>query len=168
MTQMSAAANSATPTNSLKRREMVDPATLSDLHDDGQHEGPPPRTFAEKAAQFDAQLLLDEPLIGAFLDAGLIHEVAQHARAVREQRLAVFHHEAASDDVGDTLERPGLFVDGHDGHDETVFREVAPVAEDLVNDLARERAVDEDTPHGRLAGDTPAVAVENDDVAIFR
>src|SRR5262245_19175643 len=147
MTQMSAAANNATPTNSLTRREMVDPATLSDLHDDGQHKWPPPGTFAEEAAQFDAQLFLDEPLIGPFLDARLLHDLAQHARPVGQERPAVLHDEAARDDVGHAFERPGLLVDRHHGHDETVLREMASVAEDFVGDLAGQRAVDEHAAH---------------------
>src|SRR6476646_1195929 len=134
---MSAAANSATPTNSLTRRETVDPPTMSDLHDHGQHEGPPPRTFAEEAAQLRAQLLLDEPLIGALLDARLFHHLAEQPRAVGEQRLAVFHDDAARDDVGHALERARLLVDGDDRHDEAVLGEMAPVAQHLVADLAR-------------------------------
>src|ERR1043166_3125584 len=100
MIQMSAAANSATPTNSLTRRETVDPPTVSDLHDDGQYERPPPRTLAKETAQFDAQPFLDQALVGALLDAGLRDHLAQQPRAVGEQRLAVFHDEAAGDDVG--------------------------------------------------------------------
>src|SRR5881396_1235726 len=97
---MRAPAKSATPRNSLTRREAVDPLTGSDLHDDGQHERPPPGTFAEEAAQLDAQLLLDEALVGPLLDARLVDDVAEQPRAVGEQRLAVLHHESARDDVG--------------------------------------------------------------------
>src|SRR5215472_699465 len=99
MIQMSAAANSATPTNSLKRRETVDPATRSDLHDDGQDERPPARTFAEEAAQLHPQFLLDQPLIGALFQARLIDHLAEHASAVGQERVRVLHHEAARDDV---------------------------------------------------------------------
>src|SRR5579872_2254053 len=110
---MSAAANSATPRNSLTRREAVDKLDLHmelDLHNDGQHERPPPGTFAEEAAQLDAQLLFDEPLIRALLDARLIDDLAEQADAVGEQRIAVFHHEPARDDLGHALERAGLLV----------------------------------------------------------
>src|SRR5947208_2980296 len=137
---MSAAANSATPTNSLTRREAVDPLTRSDLqsrldlHNDGQHERAPPRTFAEEAAQFDAQLLLDQSLIGAFLEARLFDDVGEQPRAVGEQRLAVFHDEPARDDVGNALERAGLLVDRDDRHDEAFFREVTTVAQHFVAD----------------------------------
>ena len=87
MIQISAAANSATPTNSLTRRETVDPPHVSDLHDDGQHERPPSRTLAEEAPQLDAQLFLDQPLIGPFLEAGLLDDLGEQPRAVGEQRL---------------------------------------------------------------------------------
>src|SRR5579864_9184237 len=103
---MSAAPNSATPRNSLTRREAVDPLTRSglhsrlDLHDHGQDERTPPGTLAEEAAQFDAQLLLDEALICALLEARLVDHVGEQPRAIGEQALAVLHHEAAGDDVG--------------------------------------------------------------------
>src|ERR1700730_6094797 len=100
MIQISAAANRATPTNSLTRRDTVDPLTVSDLHDDGDDERPPPRAFAEEAAQLGPQLFLDQALIGALLDARLLDDVDQDARAIGEQRLAVFHDEPARDDLG--------------------------------------------------------------------
>src|SRR5690349_4360670 len=103
MIQMSAAANSATPTNSLTRRETVDPPTVSDLHDDGEHERPPSGTLAEVAAQLDTQPLLDQALVGALFDARLRDHLGQQPGAVGEQGLAVFHHEAARDDVGHTF-----------------------------------------------------------------
>src|SRR3954467_5621145 len=94
MIQISAAANSATPTNSLTRRDTFDPPK-SDLHDDGEHERPSSRAFAKEAAQLHAHLCLDQPLIGAFLDAGLLHDLGEHARGVGEQGLAVLHDETA-------------------------------------------------------------------------
>src|SRR5580765_8082461 len=98
MIQINAAANRATPANSRRRRETVDPFT-SDLHDDRQHKGAPARTFAEETAQLGPELFLDDALVGALLEARLIHHVGQNPRALREQRLAVFHHETARDDV---------------------------------------------------------------------
>src|SRR5207245_1566020 len=94
---------------------------VSDLHDDGQHEGPPARTFAEKAAQLDAQLFFDEPLIGPLLNARLFDDVAQEACALGEEHLTVFHHKAAGDDVGHALEGASLFVDGHHWHHEAIL-----------------------------------------------
>src|SRR5438067_6965646 len=114
MIQISAAANSATPTDSLTRRETVDTPTVSDLHDDGQHERPPPGTLAEEAAELDAQPFLDQSLIGPLFDAGLFDDLGQQTRAVGEQRLAVFHDETARDDVGHPLQRAGLRVDRDD------------------------------------------------------
>ena len=57
-------------------------------------------------------------LIRPFLDARLLNDLAQHARAVGEERLAVFHDEAARDDVRHPFARSGLFVDRDDGNDE--------------------------------------------------
>src|SRR6266436_222265 len=122
---MRAAANSATPTNSLRRRVTVDRLTCSDLHDDGQHEWPAPRTFAEEAPQLDPYFLFDESRIGSFFEARLFDDRAEHARPVGQQRLAVFHDESARDDVGNAFERAGLFVDRDHGDDQAVFGEMA-------------------------------------------
>src|SRR5438477_1332179 len=171
---MRAPAKSATPRNSLTRREAVDPLTGSDLpskldlHNDGQHERPPPGTFAEETAQLDAQLLLDEPLVRALFDAGLIDDVAEQPRAVGEQRLAVLHDESARDDVGNAFERARLFVDRHDGHDEAFLRQMPPVAQDLVSDLSSPCVVNQHAPDGRFAGNPSAGLVEGDHVAVFR
>src|SRR6185436_515037 len=101
MIQMIAAPNRATPTNSRTRRETDARLTLN-LHDDWQDERPPARPLAEEPPQFDPQLFLDQTRIRPLLDAGLLHDVRQHARAVSEQRGTVFHHESARDDFGNT------------------------------------------------------------------
>src|SRR5215470_1164843 len=97
---MSAAAKSATPTISLRRRETCDPdpLTVSNLHDNGQHERPATRSFAEETAELDAQPLLDQALIRPFLDARLFQGVAQQSDAIGQQFLAVFHDEPPGDD----------------------------------------------------------------------
>src|SRR5437764_8577573 len=99
MIPMSAAANKATPTNSRRRRETVDPFT-SNLHDDRQHKRPATGTLPEETAQLDAELFLDDARIGTLLETRLIHHVGENSGALGQQRLAVFHHEAARDDVG--------------------------------------------------------------------
>src|SRR5215475_2077775 len=134
MIQIIAAANSATPTNSRTRRETVDPFT-SNLHDDRQDERPPARTFAKEPAQLGPELLLDDALVGAFLETGLVHHIGENPGTVGQQRFAVFHHEPARDDVGHAFERAGLFVDGHDRHDQPVFCKMTTVAKYLVSDL---------------------------------
>src|SRR5436190_3063222 len=164
---MSAAAKSATPTNSLTRREAVDPLTRSDLHNHRQHERPPPGAFAKKTAQLDAQFLLDESLVRALFEARLLDDVAEQPRAIREQRLAIFHHEAARDDVGYAFERAGLFVDRDDGNDEAFLRQMTAVAEHFVADLAGARIVDQHAADRCLAGDASTLFVERDDVAVF-
>src|SRR5262245_26277759 len=163
MTQMSAAANSATPTTSLTRRERVDPATVSDLHDDGQHKRPPPGTLPEKAAQLDAQFFLDEPLIRPFFHARLIDNVAEHARTVGKQHLTVLHDKPARDDVRHAFERARLLIDGDDRDDEAVFGEMPAVAQHLVADFTGPRVVDQHASDRRFAGEAAAVLVECDD-----
>src|SRR4051812_47618184 len=96
---MSAAANNATPTNSLNRRDTVEPFTSSDLHDHRQHERPPAGTLAEEAAQLDPHLLLDQSLVGLFFNARLPDDAGQHRGPIGQQLLAVFHDETAGDDV---------------------------------------------------------------------
>ena len=79
-------------------------------------------------------------LVGALFEARLIHDVGQYSGPFRQQGFAVFHHEAACDDVGDAFEHAGLLVDGDDRHDESVFSEVTAIAEHFVADLAGPRA----------------------------
>src|SRR5712671_2614029 len=109
---MRAAANRAMPTSSLTRREMADPFTWSDLHDDWHDERPPAGTLAEEAAKLHSHLLFDDALIRPLLDAGPLDHFDQQPRAFGQQFLAVLHHETAGDDVGDAFERAGLLADG--------------------------------------------------------
>src|SRR6188768_1307323 len=125
---MSAAAKSATPANSLTRRERVDPATL-DLHDDRYDERPLSRTFPEEAPKLDADLFLDKPLVRPFLNTRSLNDVADELRALAQQVGAVrVLRETAADDVRIAFELPRLLVDRHDRHYETVFRQVAAIA----------------------------------------
>src|SRR6476646_9181203 len=111
MNDSSAAANSATPMNSLTRRERVDAAT-SDLHHDGKHQGPEPGTLAEEPLQIHANLLLDEPWIRALLDARALERRRQQRWNLLEQRLgARVEHESACNHVRCLLERAGLLSD---------------------------------------------------------
>src|SRR5262245_12369481 len=141
MIQIIAAAKSATPTNSRTRRETVDPFT-SNLHDDRQDERPPARTFAKEPAQLGPELLFDDALVGAFLEARLIHHFSKNPGAIGQQRLAVFHHEPARDDVWHAFERAGLFVDGDYGHDESILGKVTAISQHLVTDFTGPCAVD--------------------------
>src|SRR5215218_7870995 len=86
MSQNSAKANSATPMNSLTRREREDPAT-SDLHHDWQHQRPQSRTLSEEPLQVHANLLLDEPGIGSFFDARSIERRREQRRNLPKQRF---------------------------------------------------------------------------------
>src|SRR5262249_11687560 len=126
---MSAAANSATPTISLTRRETCDPdpLTASNLHDNGEHERPATRSFAEETAELDAQPLLDQALIGAFLDARLFHGVAQQFYAIGQQLLAIFHNETARNDFRNAFKDARLLVDRDDRHHESVFGQMPPI-----------------------------------------
>src|SRR5262249_29832274 len=135
MIQISAAANNATPANSRTRRETVDPFT-SNLHDHRQHKWPPARTFAEEPAQLGPELFFDDALVGALFEAGVIHHVGEDPGAVGQKRFAVFHHEAARDDVGDAFECARLLVDGDHRDDKPVFGKVTAIAKHFVPDLA--------------------------------
>jgi len=70
-----------------------------------------------------------------------------------EQLHAVLHDEAAGDDVGRPLEHARLLVDGEDWHHEAVLREVSSIAQHLVANFARPRAVDQHTPDRSFADD---------------
>jgi len=73
---------------------MVDRRTCQISMMTGSTNGRRPRALAQKAPQLHSQLFLDQSLIGAFLDARLLHDLDQHARGVREKGLAVLHDEA--------------------------------------------------------------------------
>src|SRR4051812_33267734 len=118
MNDSSAAANSATPMNSLTRRERVEAAT-SDLHHDRKHEGPEPGTLSEEPLQVHANLLLDEARVRALLDTGALERRRQQRRNLLEQRLgARVKHESACNHVRCLLERARLFSDRHDRNDQ--------------------------------------------------
>src|SRR3712207_5479319 len=109
---MSASPNSATPANSLTRRESADPPK-SDLHDDRQHERPEARTFPEEPLQIDANLLLDQPRIRPLLDARSLERRGEQRRDLLQQRLgARVQDEPARDDVGRLFQRARLTPDG--------------------------------------------------------
>src|SRR5262245_57272497 len=163
---MSAAANSATPTNSLTRRDSAPDAT-SDLHHHGQHERPEPGTLAEEPLEVHSNLLLDQPRIGTLFHARAVDGRPHQARDFAQQRLRPrVEPEAPRDDVG-LLDGARLPGDRHDGHHEPVAREMAAIAEDLVADLAAPRSVDQNPARRHLVGDAGAFAVDTDDVAVL-
>src|SRR5688572_9457907 len=116
---MRATANSATPTTSLTRRESAatDPDTLY-LHDHWKHHRTPARALAQEPPQLDANLFVNQSRIGALLDAGLGNHHRNELRSLGHHRIGfgVSHH-AARDELGHTLHRTGLPVDGDHGHD---------------------------------------------------
>src|SRR5687768_2398294 len=100
---MSDVAKRATPANSLMRRERNDPATL-DLHNDRHNERPPARTLAEEAPQLDADLFLNQSLVGPFFNARSMNHFAEESRAVAQHFCtAGILSEAAADHVGVSL-----------------------------------------------------------------
>src|SRR5687768_9115408 len=99
MSENSDSANSATPMNSLTRLERADPAT-SDLHHDWKDERPEAGTFAEEALQIHANLLLDEPGVGPFLDTGRFERCREQGRDFLQQPFGPgVEHEPARDHV---------------------------------------------------------------------
>src|SRR4029453_17067617 len=115
MSQINASANSATPTNSLIRRDKVDSATDSDLHEHRKHQRPPSRPLLEETPKLYAQLLGHQPLIGPLFDAGFSDASRDHLSGVVEQRVALTRvdHESAGDDLRIAGERAGMAADRH-------------------------------------------------------
>src|SRR5687767_3874497 len=139
---MRAAPNRATPTNSLTRREMVDPATL-DLHDDRDDERPAPRPFAEETPELDADFFLDEALIGPFFNACSLDDVGDKPRRIPQQFAARgILDEAAAHDFRITFDAARLAVDRDDRNDDPVLRKMPAIAQHFVDDLARTRCID--------------------------
>src|SRR5687768_10212103 len=88
MSQISPTAKSATPRNSLRRRDSVESFT-SDLHQDGENQWPSARALLEKPPQLDAQFLGHEALVGPLLVAGRFDAFRDHAGGVAEQRVGL-------------------------------------------------------------------------------
>src|SRR5688572_19198870 len=150
---MSATPNSATPKNSLIRRERVDPATL-DLHDDRYDERPPPRPFSEKAAQLDADLFLDEPLIGPFFNTRSVNDVGNELRSVTQQFAACgVLCEAAAHDVWIAFDAARLAVNRDHGYHYAVLGKVPAVAQHFIDHLARAGCINQHASRRRLADD---------------
>src|SRR5687767_11655999 len=128
---MRAAANSATPINSLTRRETVDPATL-DLHDDRYDERPPPRPLPEKAPELDADFFFDEALVSPFFNTGTLNDLGDEASALAEQFGArSVLHQSAADDVGIPFDLAGLLIDGDHRHQQAILRQMAAISKHL-------------------------------------
>src|SRR5438105_14084756 len=107
MSQISASAKSATPRNSLIRRERVDSAIQSDLHQYRQHERPSSRPLLEKAPQLDAQLLGHQSLVSALFDARRLDALRDHAGRILEERFpfTFTNDEPARDHLGIARQR---------------------------------------------------------------
>src|SRR6266850_1835128 len=114
---MRASAKSAPPRNSLIRLDKLDsakfPPAASDLHQNRQHEGPPPRSLLEKSPQLHPQLFGHQPLVCALLDPRRTDAFGNHARRVAEQRIrfAFADDEPAGDELGVADERARLAID---------------------------------------------------------
>ena len=98
------------------RRERVDSAIPSDLHEHRQHQRAPPRTFLEEPAQLDAQFLRHQSLVASFLHARSLDAFGDHASGVREERFRVglVDDEAAGDDlrIADKAPAGRVLIDG--------------------------------------------------------
>src|SRR5688572_5379998 len=168
MSQISPTAKSATPRNSLRRRDNVDSFT-SDLHQDGENQWAAAGALLEEAPQLDAQLFSHEALIGPLLVTGGLDALRDHGGGVAEQRvgLTFVYDVAAGDEFRLADQRPVKAGDGDHGHHQPVAGEVTAVAEHFVAHFAQTRHVDEDATRRRLIGDSRAVPVELDDVAVL-
>ena len=165
---MSEAANSATPTNSLTRRDTLeaDPLTGQISMMTGSTNGRRPERL-RKNRRSSTRSFPDQARVGAFLEARLFHDLAQDPRPLGQEFLAVLHDDAARDDIRDALEHARLLVDRDDGNDQAVLGEMPAVAEHLAADFAGAGAVDEHAARRSLARDLRAVAGQLEDVAVF-
>src|SRR6185437_11874434 len=120
-------ANSATPTNSLIRRDNFDSAIQSNLHQHGQHERPSARALFEKTPELDTQLLRHQSLIGALFHARYLNALGNDTASVLEERrsLALGDDKAARHDLGLADECSRLASDRDDGYDDAVARQMA-------------------------------------------
>src|SRR5262245_29965672 len=169
MSQISASANSATPTNSLIRREKVDSATTSDLHEYWKHQRPSSRPLLEETPQLHPKLFGHQSLIRPLFHAGFGDASSDHLSRVAEERVALagVDHESASDDLRIASKRTGMTANCHNRDDHTVGREVPSIAKYLVTHLADARHIDQHPTRWRLLGNASALIVELNDVTVL-
>src|SRR5688572_3350006 len=168
MSQISPTAKSATPRNSLRRRDNVDSFT-SDLHQDGENQWAAARALLEKAPQLDAQLFGHQALIRPLLVAGGLDALGDHSGGVPKQRfgLTFVYDVAAGHEFRLANQSPAMTADPDDRNHQPVAGKVAPVAKHFVADFAEARHIDQDPSGRRLVPDSRSMAIELDDVAVL-
>src|SRR4029453_5006109 len=138
------------------------------FHHHRQDQRPASGPLPKEPLQLDADTLLQQAGIGALLARRAFDRPSQQIGPPTQNPLVPgVDRQPARDELRRLLESPGLPVDRHDRHDETVAREMTPVAQNLVGNLSRAGAVDENAAGRNAFGDTRAGAVEPQDIAAF-
>src|SRR6185436_14060572 len=99
--QISAIANNATPTTSLRRRDRAEPDAAntvlsSDFHDDRQNHRSPAGAFLQKLTQFHADAFFHQSRIAALFHAAAFDRIGDDHGALAEHvGRALVAHKAA-------------------------------------------------------------------------
>src|SRR5581483_11888051 len=126
-----ASANCAAVTSSVAASTFV--AVTSDLQNDWHDEGPPCRLLLDVALQVDADLLLDQYLIGTLLGAGFLECLADDGLCLLAQ-FQIAGDKTARHKLRHAFHAAGELVDGDDGDHQAVLTEMTAVANDHVLD----------------------------------
>ena len=152
-------------TGRLSGRLSLSSAVALDFHDDRHDHGAAAGDFLDVAFEFDADLFLDDAVVGDFFAAEGVDGAGDEVACGFGDVSAA---EAAEDDFGLAFDLAGALVDGDDGEDDAIFREGAAVLDDEVfDDVNGGAGVNEDAACGDLAVFAGLGLVEFEDVAVF-
>src|SRR6266566_8248414 len=116
---------------------------FSHFEDDGEDEGALGSLLVDVAFQVHADFFFDNAPVGLFLGVGLLDRPDDHVARAGDELLPVVAQKAAGDDFRQRFDFSGVFVDGDDGHDDAVFGEMLPVANDELLDLFERAGIDQ-------------------------
>ena len=123
--------------------------------------------FLEHPLELRSDPLLQQPRVRAFLRRGAFDGLAQDARRVAEHLVVPsVHRQPARNHFRCLLEQARLAVDRDDGNYHPVSGKMPSVSQHLVGDFTGPGPVNQHPSGGNLVGDSPAFAVESDDIAV--
>ena len=121
--------------------------------------------FEEVLFQVLSNGLFHHGPIAALFNGRLIHGVHHELPAFGQQPFFFDERDASKDDFRCDFHHSGLFVNGDDRQNNSVFGDVPTVANDDFADFLQASFVNQNAPDGRFAGDLGTGLREPQDVA---
>src|SRR2546425_1285988 len=116
---------------------------FSHFEDDRQDERALGSLLVDVAFQVHADFFFDDAPVRLFLGVGLLDRPDNDVARPRDELLPVVAQKSSGDDFRQRFDFPRVFVDGDDRHDDAVFGEVLPVANDELLDLFERAGIDQ-------------------------